>query len=76
MILLWLGGSIYTKDIERLKSSRSNWFRYGIYQPTNCITARPTIWGTKRSGYGRELAEQGIHEFVKKKLIRVSIDFI
>ena len=31
--------------------------------------------GIKNSGYGRELASQGIHEFVNKRLVRVaSID--
>lgn len=29
--------------------------------------------GTKGSGYGHELAELGINEFVNKKLIRISV---
>ena len=28
--------------------------------------------GTKKSGYGREQAKYGIHEFVNEKLIRVT----
>jgi succinate-semialdehyde dehydrogenase/glutarate-semialdehyde dehydrogenase len=68
-----LGGSIYTKDIERaLKvADQIDSGMVFINQPTASQPDLP-FGGTKRSGYGRELAEQGIHEFVNKKLIRVS----
>ena len=68
-----LGGSIYTKDIERaIKiADQIDSGMVFINQPTASQPDLP-FGGTKRSGYGRELAEQGIHEFVNKKLIRVS----
>ena len=68
-----LGGSIYTKDIKRaIKiADQIDSGMVFINQPTSKQPDLP-FGGTKRSGYGRELAEQGIHEFVNKKLIRVS----
>ncbi len=68
-----LGGSIYTKDIARaIKiADQIDSGMVFINQPTASQPDLP-FGGTKRSGYGRELAEQGIHEFVNKKLIRVS----
>jgi succinate-semialdehyde dehydrogenase/glutarate-semialdehyde dehydrogenase len=68
-----LGGSIYTKDIERaIKiADQIDSGMVFINQPTATQPDLP-FGGTKRSGYGRELSEQGIHEFVNKKLIRVS----
>jgi succinate-semialdehyde dehydrogenase/glutarate-semialdehyde dehydrogenase len=36
-----------------------------INQPT---ASQPDLPFGERSGYGRELAEQGIHEFVNKKI--------
>ena len=68
-----LGGSIYTQDIKRaLKiADQIDSGMVFINQPTASQPYLP-FGGTKRSGYGRELAEQGIHEFVNKKLIRIS----
>lgn len=68
-----LGGSIYTKDIEKaIKiADQIDSGMVFINSPTWTQADLP-FGGTKRSGYGRELSEQGIHEFVNKKLIRVS----
>ena len=68
-----LGGSIFTKDIERGKKL-ANLIDTGmvfINHPT-WTSAELPFGGTKQSGYGRELSSLGIEEFVNKKLIRVS----
>ena len=68
-----LGGSIFTKDIKRAMqvADQIDSGMIFINEPT---TTQPDLpfGGTKGSGYGRELSELGIHEFVNKKLIRVS----
>ena len=67
-----LGGSIFSKDLERAKNI-ANQIDSGmifINHPTKSSTDMP-FGGTKRSGYGRELSVLGIEEFVNKKLIRV-----
>jgi len=68
-----LGGSIYTKDIKRaLKiADQIDTGMVFINQPTWTSPDLP-FGGTKGSGYGRELSELGITEFVNKKLIRVT----
>lgn len=68
-----LGGSIFSKDIERAKklADRIDTGMVFINHPTWTKTYLP-FGGTKRSGYGRELSSVGIEEFVNKKLIRVS----
>ena len=68
-----LGGSVFTQDIER-GNRIANQIDTGmvfINHPTWTQADLP-FGGTKGSGYGRELAEVGIDEFVNKKLIRVS----
>jgi len=68
-----LGGSVFTQDIERGKRV-ANLIDTGmvfINHPTWTQADLP-FGGTKGSGYGRELAELGIDEFVNKKLIRIS----
>jgi succinate-semialdehyde dehydrogenase/glutarate-semialdehyde dehydrogenase len=68
-----LGGSIYTKDIKKAIqiADQIDSGMVFINHPTSTQPDLP-FGGTKNSGYGRELSEQGIHEFVNKKLIRVS----
>lgn len=68
-----LGGSVFTQDIERGKrvADQIDTGMVFINHPTWTQADLP-FGGTKSSGYGRELSEMGIGEFVNKKLIRVS----
>ncbi len=68
-----LGGSVITRDIERGK-------RIARQIETGMVFINQSTWtapdlpfgGVKNSGYGRELSDLGIGEFVNKKLIRVA----
>jgi succinate-semialdehyde dehydrogenase/glutarate-semialdehyde dehydrogenase len=68
-----LGGSVFTQDIERGKrvANEIDTGMVFINHPTWTQADLP-FGGTKNSGYGREMAELGLDEFVNKKLIRVS----
>jgi succinate-semialdehyde dehydrogenase / glutarate-semialdehyde dehydrogenase len=68
-----LGCSVFTQDIERGKriAEQIDTGMVFINHPTWTQADLP-FGGTKTSGYGRELSELGIKEFVNKKLIRVS----
>jgi succinate-semialdehyde dehydrogenase/glutarate-semialdehyde dehydrogenase len=67
-----LGGSVYTKDIERGKrvASRIETGMVFINYPDVSAPDLP-FGGIKRSGYGKELSNLGIEEFVNKKLILI-----
>ena len=68
-----LGGTVITRDIERGK-------RIARQIDTGMVWINEATWtapdlpfgGVKNSGYGRELSQLGIGEFVNKKLIRVA----
>ncbi|WP_308990888.1 NAD-dependent succinate-semialdehyde dehydrogenase [Mariniflexile litorale] len=68
-----LGASIFTEDVERGKkiADQIDTGMVFINHPTWTQADLP-FGGTKRSGFGRELSELGIKEFVNKKLIRIS----
>ena len=68
-----LGCSVFTSDEERGKrvADKIDAGMVFINHPTWTQADLP-FGGTKGSGYGRELSELGIQEFVNKKLIRVS----
>ncbi len=71
-----LGGSVFTKDIQRGKrvASQIDTGMVFINHPTWTAPDLP-FGGVMNSGYGRELSSMGIQEFVNKKLVRVaSID--
>lgn len=71
-----LGGSVFTKNVERGKrvASRVETGMMFVNHPTWTTPDLP-FGGIKNSGYGRELSAMGIQEFVNKKLVRVaSID--
>jgi succinate-semialdehyde dehydrogenase/glutarate-semialdehyde dehydrogenase len=67
-----LGGSVFTRDVARGK-------RVATQVETGMMFINNIDWsdaelpfgGIKDSGYGRELGNMGIQEFVNKKLVRV-----
>jgi len=67
-----LGGSIYSTDIERAKrvASRVETGMVFINYPDVSWSDLP-FGGVKRSGYGKELSNLGLEEFVNKKLVLV-----
>ncbi len=68
-----LGGSVFTQDVERGKrvANQIDTGMVFINHPTWTQADLP-FGGTKGSGYGREMAQLGLDEFVNKKLIRIS----
>ncbi len=67
-----LGGSIITNDVERGKRMARQMDTGMVFVNQACWTAPDLPFGgVKNSGYGRELSDLGIGEFVNKKLIRV-----
>jgi succinate-semialdehyde dehydrogenase/glutarate-semialdehyde dehydrogenase len=67
-----LGGSVFTKDVERGKRVASQ-VETGMMFINNIdwTDADLPFGGIKNSGYGRELGNMGIQEFVNKKLVRI-----
>jgi succinate-semialdehyde dehydrogenase/glutarate-semialdehyde dehydrogenase len=68
-----LGGSVFTKDVARGKRVASQ-VETGMMFINNIdwSDAELPFGGIKNSGYGRELGDMGIQQFVNKKLIRTS----
>lgn len=66
-----LGGAVFSRDLDRARqvAERLDAGMVWINHPTSSHPALP-FGGVKCSGYGRELADLGIQEFVNKKLIR------
>lgn len=66
-----LGGSVFTGDIERGKRVASAVDTGMMFiNNLNWLDADLPFGGIKNSGYGRELGDMGIQQFVNKKLVR------
>ncbi|MFZ6759757.1 NAD-dependent succinate-semialdehyde dehydrogenase [Undibacterium sp. Ji50W] len=68
-----LGGSVFTKDLARGQAIASQ-VDTGMMFINNLDWADADLpfGGIKNSGYGRELGDMGIQEFVNKKLVRTT----
>ena len=68
-----LGGSVWTRDVARGQRVASR-VDTGMMFVNNIdwTDAELPFGGIKHSGYGRELGNLGIHEFVNKKLVRTA----
>ena len=69
-----LGGSVWTRDVARGKRVASK-VETGMMFINNIdwSDAELPFGGIKDSGYGRELGNMGIQEFVNKKLVRHAV---
>ena len=67
-----LGGSVFTTDLERGKAvaARIDTDMVFVNHPT-LVKADVPFGGVKRSGFGRELTDLGLNEFVNHKVIGV-----
>ena len=70
-----LGGSIFSGDTDRARELASR-IETGMVFINTTTTSMPELpfGGIKRSGFGRELGDVGIKEFVNRKLVVVSAD--
>ncbi len=67
-----LGTTVCTKDVEKAMEMAGS-VSDGAYFVNELVKSDPRLpfGGTKRSGYGRELAKEGMMEFVNKKTVYV-----
>ncbi|MEW5677463.1 NAD-dependent succinate-semialdehyde dehydrogenase [Flavobacterium enshiense] len=68
-----LGVSIFTQDINHIKN-RIDEFHEGAVFINEMVKSDPRLpfGGIKKSGYGRELAEEGLKEFVNIKTVVIN----
>ncbi|MEP7266550.1 MAG: NAD-dependent succinate-semialdehyde dehydrogenase [Saprospiraceae bacterium] len=67
-----LGVSVFTKDLDKLKPYISK-INDGAFFVNDLVKSDPRLpfGGTKKSGYGRELSQEGILEFVNVKTVYI-----
>ncbi|MFI5734924.1 NAD-dependent succinate-semialdehyde dehydrogenase [Kribbella sp. NPDC051587] len=68
-----LGGYVFDADVEHAQQVAAR-IESGMVYINSCFVDSPALpfGGVKNSGFGRELSELGIGEFLNRKLIRVA----
>jgi len=69
-----LGAAVYTRDIERGEELAARFVDAGSVFVNAFVASDPRLpfGGIKKSGYGRELSEMGIKEFVNAKTVVIA----
>ncbi|MEW2545360.1 NAD-dependent succinate-semialdehyde dehydrogenase [Streptomyces sp. NPDC047002] len=68
-----LGGYVFDADVEHARQVAAR-LEAGMVFVNSCFADSPSrpFGGVKNSGFGRELAEAGIGEFLNRKMVRVA----
>lgn len=69
-----LAGAVFTQDLERGEHIARDLIRTGTCNVNALVSSDPRLpfGGIKQSGYGRELAAEGVHEFMNIKTVTVA----
>lgn len=69
-----LGAAVFTKDVKKGEEIAKNKLQAGACFLNDFVRSDPRLpfGGVKESGYGRELGEFGIHEFVNIKTVYIT----
>lgn len=69
-----LGAAIFSRDIDHATMLAEQHINAGSVFVNTVVASDPRLpfGGVKKSGYGRELSEFGIHEFVNIKTLRIN----
>jgi len=68
-----LGGAVFTQDIDKGRKIARDEIQAGACFVNNFVKSDPRLpfGGIKQSGFGRELSQFGIHEFVNIKTVSI-----
>ena len=69
-----LGAAVFTRDLKKGENLATHEIEAGVCFVNSFVASDPRLpfGGIKHSGYGRELSEEGILEFVNTKTIAIS----
>ena len=69
-----LGAAVFTRDLKKGEHIATNEIEAGVCFVNSFVASDPRLpfGGIKHSGYGRELSEEGILEFVNTKTVVIS----